>query len=87
MAAKAKSKEKEDKKPERKTKKRGPKGVDPQKTKIRVLAKENPKREGSKAHARFEVYENGMTVEDALAAGVTTADLHNDVSKEFIKLV
>lgn len=48
--------------------------------------KNNPKREGSKAHARFASYKTGMTVEAFLKGDGTTADLDNDVAKGFIKV-
>lgn len=46
----------------------------------------NPKRAGSASHARFALYKSGMTVKDALEAGVTSADLKWDTSKNFIKI-
>ena len=46
----------------------------------------NPKRKGSKAGDRFENYTNGMTVEQALAAGISRADLEFDVQKKFISI-
>jgi hypothetical protein len=53
---------------------------------IKVLAEKNPKRAGSATAGRFELYENGMTVEAALAAGITTADLDYDNKKGFISI-
>jgi hypothetical protein len=56
---------------------------------IVVLSKENPKREGSDAHGRFELYtrgKKGMTVKQALAAGVSSGDLKWDSDKGFIKI-
>jgi hypothetical protein len=44
----------------------------------------NPKRPGSKAHDRFANYVNGMTVEQALAAGLTRQDLDFDIQKHYI---
>lgn len=49
-------------------------------------ADNNPKRAGSKSAERFASYTNGMTVEAALAAGVTTADLDYDTNKGFISI-
>lgn len=46
----------------------------------------NPKREGSAAHARFKMYKNGMTVKDFLEAGGKATDLDWDVKKEFVKV-
>lgn len=52
-----------------------------------VYGKENnPKRKGSASAARFDHYTNGMTVEQALAAGLTRADLEFDVQKKFISI-
>jgi hypothetical protein len=44
----------------------------------------NPKRPSSVSHARFAQYKNGMTIGDALAAGVLSADISWDVSHKFI---
>lgn len=44
----------------------------------------NPKRKGSKAHAQFALYHEGMTIEEAYAAGITTAELTYDVEHDFI---
>lgn len=46
----------------------------------------NPKRPSSKAAARFVLYRDGMTVEEALKEGLQAGDLTNDSSKGFIKL-
>lgn len=43
--------------------------------KIHMLTKENPKREGTEAHKRFELYKNGMTVGEAIEAGITMSDI------------
>ena len=64
---------------------RGPKGV-AMDAKIKLLVDENPKREGSAAHGRFANYKDGMTVADALAAGLRTSDLKYDTAHEFIKI-
>lgn len=48
---------------------------------VTVLAESNPKREGSKAHERFEMYfglEVGTTVKEAIDAGLTMGDIHYD---------
>lgn len=47
----------------------------------------NPKRPGSAAHARYAIYRVGMTVDEALAAGVTRADVRWDAKMGFIVLV
>lgn len=64
---------------------RGPKGVEMEAT-ITVLVTANPKREGSKAHGRFAAYEDGMTVQAALDAGLTTADLVYDAAHSHIAI-
>lgn len=46
----------------------------------------NPKREGSAAHGRFALYVDGMTVGEALEAGVTSGDLQYDTAKGFITI-
>lgn len=53
---------------------------------ITVLADKNPKREGSAAHDRFAKYRSGMTVAQAVAAGVTRGDLTFDADHSFIKI-
>lgn len=53
---------------------------------IKVLAKENPKREGSDGYKRFELYRKNKTVGAFLKAGGTAADLRWDVEKGFIKV-
>lgn len=53
---------------------------------ITLLVKENPKRPGSKAHARFELYKNGMTVEQFLAAGGTLSDVAWNIAHKFIEV-
>lgn len=52
--------------------------------KIKVLAKENPKRKGTKAHAQFAKYKTGMTVEEARSAGIGT--MKYDVEHKFISI-
>jgi hypothetical protein len=46
----------------------------------------NPKRKGSKSFDKFAKYKDGMTVEQAAAAGVTGADLSWDTKHGFIKI-
>lgn len=46
----------------------------------------NPKRAGSKSAERFANYVNGMTVDQAIAAGLTRADLAFDEGKKFIAI-
>jgi hypothetical protein len=64
---------------------RGPKGVEMTAT-VTVLAGANPKREGSKAYARFALYRDGDSVAQALDAGVVTADLVYDAAHGFIAI-
>lgn len=62
--------------------------IDPS-TKLTLLVKENPKREGSGGHARFQaayIDSKAKTVQQALDAGATMADINYDVKHEFIKL-
>lgn len=50
-------------------------------------AENNPKRPGSAAHARFNLYVAGKTVAETLAAGVTRPDINWDTKQGFIILV
>ena len=62
--------------------------IDPA-AKLTLLVKDNPKREGSAGHERFQagyIDSKAKTVQAALDAGVTLADIAYDVKKEFIKL-
>jgi len=53
-------------------------------TKVTFTVKGNPKREGSKAHARFAKYMSARTVEEYMELGGTKGDLKYDQEKEFI---
>lgn len=53
---------------------------------ITVLVKDNPKRPGSKSHARFALYKTGMTVGEFLAAGGTSGDVAWDARHKFIEV-
>lgn len=56
---------------------------------ITVLTKENPKREGSTAYDRFELYttgKKGMTVKQALEKGVSSGDLKWDSDRGYIAI-
>ena len=46
--------------------------------------KNNPKREGSATHGRFQLYKHNMTVEQAVAAGITAGDLSWDAKQGYI---
>ncbi len=52
--------------------------------KIKVLAEKNPKR--ADAAKRFDLYKNGMSIGDYIAAGGTMADVRWDVKKQFISV-
>ena len=55
---------------------------------LEVLVSENPKRAGSAAHTRFQLYldEKPSTVQEALDAGITIGDLKNDSIKGYIQI-
>lgn len=53
---------------------------------ITVLSVTNPKKPGSKSYDRFACYANGQTIEQAIAAGVTMADVKWDAAHRFIKV-
>lgn len=54
---------------------------------IKVVRAKNPKRPGSAAHARFDLYKPGMTVDEFLAAGGWRADISWDLRQGFIEVV
>jgi hypothetical protein len=62
---------------------RGPKGV-PMEAKITLLVPANPKRPAS--FVRFAAYIDGMTVKEALDAGIWTADLVYDAKHAFVAI-
>lgn len=47
----------------------------------------NPKKPGSASYERYAKYQPGMTVQEALNAGVTTGDIKWDSERGFITLV
>jgi hypothetical protein len=53
---------------------------------IHLLVKENPKRKGGAPYERFAKYVDGMSIADALSAGVFEADVVWDVKHKFIEL-
>ena len=74
---------------------RGPKGVAHDSTihflqdksgKPYNVTDNNPKKNGSAGHARFALYHEGMTVGEALAAGVWSADITWDIDHGFIRV-
>lgn len=52
--------------------------------KIKILVKDNPKR--AAAAERFNLYKNGMTVDEYIAAGGARADVNWDVKQGFIEV-
>ena len=58
----------------------------PEDAALSILAKENPKKKGSKSAARFEGYTGASTVGGALANGVTYQDIAYDLGRGFIKV-
>ena len=53
---------------------------------ISVMVAQNPKKPDSKAHGRFAHYRNGMTVAEALVAGITREDFEYDTWNRFIAI-
>jgi len=66
--------------------KRGRAGQFGPEMKIKVLADKNPKREGSAASERFELYGKNKTVESFLAAGGSSRDLAYDVTHGHVEV-
>lgn len=64
----------------------GPKGTFSRTAKIKIVAKENPYREGTKSAKWFAVYKEGMTVEAAIAAGTPRHHIRWDAVQGNIKL-
>lgn len=64
---------------------RGPRGV-AETAVISLKVEGNPKRAGSKAYDRFALYRDGMTVGEALNAGITTPDLVYDSKHGFVAI-
>lgn len=61
---------------------RGPRGTTEDAV-ITLLAEANPKREGSKAHAVFSYYEDGMTI-GAFADALAAADLGKEATPNLV---
>lgn len=53
---------------------------------IKVLVESNPKRKGTLAYTRFELYRSGMTVAEYITAGGRTGDVNHDVTEGYIEL-
>lgn len=58
----------------------------PANAKIKFTSNKNPKREGSKAHARYQKYMGCKTVQEYLERDGTKADLKYDWDKGFIEI-
>jgi hypothetical protein len=52
---------------------------------VKYGAENNPKR-GEATSGKFNIYKEGMTVADALAAGLTRSDLRRDRRRGFIEI-
>jgi hypothetical protein len=71
---------------------RGPKGVPldavirfgADKAGVSYGADNNPKKVGSKTYGRFAMYADGITIQQCLDAGITTADLNYDREHGFV---
>ena len=63
-----------------------PSGKFPLDAVIKVIVEKNPKRPGSAAHARFDLYKPGMTVAQFLLSGGWRADLVWDAKQGFIEV-
>lgn len=57
---------------------------EPDKRKVKILVKENPKK-GNRA-ARFSLYKNGMTVDEYCAAGGKRKDVQIDIDHQYISV-
>lgn len=53
---------------------------------IRLLVDKNPKKQGSKTYERFELYRDGMTVQEFRQAGGTSDDVKWDAQRGFIRV-
>lgn len=53
---------------------------------ITLNAQANPKREGTRAHTRFSLYKDQMTVKEYIDAGGKISALRHDLTKGFISL-
>lgn len=56
------------------------------KAKIIVVAKENPRRAGSNAANRYDLYKTGITVATAFEKGVSSSALADDIKTEVVRL-
>ncbi len=51
---------------------------------IKLKVSRNPKRPGSKAHARFRLYRDGMSVGEFLDAGGTMSDVRWNIGHGYL---
>lgn len=65
---------------------RGRKGAFDEGMKIKVLVKDNPKREGTAAYDTFETLRKSKTVGDFFAAGGSSASLHWNIERGYIEV-
>lgn len=68
------------------TRKVGRQSIYPDTATIELLIRGNPKRRNSKAHKTFELYKDGMTIGELLAAGGTRRGLNWDMERNFIRV-
>jgi hypothetical protein len=54
--------------------------------KIHLLTDKNPRRKGTKAHAQFALYKNGMTPKEFIAAGGRLSDLAWDLKRRHVEI-
>ena len=83
VEAKANSKAKPEKK--KKVRAKLPTGID-RAWKITVLAKENPRREGTAVYETFKLYKTGMTVEQFIEKGGRMGNVRTDLLRGNISL-
>lgn len=86
VAKKATAKKKVSKTTEPKGRRSKFEAIYPEGAKLKVLVKDNPKRQGSEAAKRFDGYFGAKKVQDALQAGVTYADIAHDVARGYIEV-
>lgn len=65
---------------------RGPRPVLRDDRVIRVLVDKNPKKAGSRAHDKFALYRDGMTVSEYREAGGTADEIKWDAERSFIRV-
>lgn len=63
-----------------------PVGINENESTISFVLKPNPKMKGSKVYTRYAKYKKGMTIREALDAGITLPDLRWDVDRGYINI-